>query len=79
MPTQSARSLAVPFAVALLVLGLFGSAPLTRWARDLPVGPVSARVVGACDAWNRLMKGLGLTEPYRRLNRAAERLQSWEG
>ena len=57
---QPLRRVAPAIAAAALAALLLGSPMLVDWAGELPIGPVSDRILAAADAWNAAMERIGL-------------------
>jgi hypothetical protein len=59
-PTRALREVWQALAAASLVMLILGSAPLLRWAEDLPVNPATDRVLLAAETWQSWMARAGI-------------------
>jgi hypothetical protein len=58
-PTRPLREVCRALAAVVLVMLLLGSDPLLRWAEELPVNPISDRVLLAAETWHGWMARAG--------------------
>ena len=64
------RSALVALLFATLLLALFQSNGLVSWSYDLPISPLTEKIVAACETWNGWMEALGTTT-------ISENVQDW--
>lgn len=64
------RSAVIALLFATFLLALFQSNGLVSWSYDLPISPLSERIVAACETWNGWMEALGTTA-------ISEHVQDW--
>jgi hypothetical protein len=63
-PTRTLRAVWRALAAASLVMLILGSAPLLRWAENLPVNPATDRVLLAAETWHGWMDRAGIGRLY---------------
>jgi len=58
-PTRGLREVWRALVAASLVMLVFGAEPLLRWTEELPVNPVTDRLVLAAETWHGWMERAG--------------------
>lgn len=70
------RWTATAITVAALFLALFNATALAGWARDLPPGPRTEKIVAAAEGWYAITDRVGLTIPGKKIRAAYDRVKA---
>jgi hypothetical protein len=73
-PTRPLREVWRAMAAASLVMLVLGAEPLLRWTEELPVNPVTDRLVLAAEIWHGWMDQAGLAKLHPWLKTEIEAL-----